>query len=27
LSITTANRFAEMELGKESRNTGNEKWI
>jgi len=27
LSITTANRFAEMELGKESRNTGNGKWI
>lgn len=27
LSITTANRFAEMEIGKESRNTGNGKWV
>ena len=27
LSITAANGFAEMELGKERRNTGNGKWI
>jgi len=27
LSITAANGFAEMELGKDSRNTDNAKWI
>jgi hypothetical protein len=27
LSITAANGFAELELGKDSRNTGNGKWI
>jgi len=27
LSITAANGFAEMELDKDSRNTGNGKWI
>jgi hypothetical protein len=27
LSITAANGFAEMDLGKDSRNTGNGKWI
>jgi hypothetical protein len=26
LSITGANGFAEMEVGKDSRNTGNGKW-
>jgi hypothetical protein len=27
LPITATNGFAEMELGKDSRNTGNGKWI
>lgn len=27
LSITAANGFAEMDLGKDSRNTGSGKWI